>query len=101
VKPDAYTACSVCSIHVRALYATTQVLVAQLEGQLEDGGPLREAMENAAIAVRHLTPHIEAHLENQDHALSVELAAARNPSAPGALVLERALPFADAGEPPQ
>lgn len=96
---DDHNACLACPIHVRNLYASAQVLIAVLADVDIEGTPifdvpyLVEPLETLRIAVQQLTPFVEAHLENQDHALSRELAAARHPASPQALVLSRVLPF--------
>lgn len=97
---DRHTPCAACPIQVRDLFAQVQVLLAQLE--LLRGSGIRardvvpsveEAMAGVSVALQHLAPFVEGHLENQEHGLSVDLAAARHPVRPGALVLERVLPF--------
>lgn len=94
MKVDSHTPCLACPAIVRNLYATAQVVLALLDEHQGDAtGRELEAQANLQIALMYLTPFIEAHLENQDHALSVELAPARNPRRPGELVLDRVLPF--------
>lgn len=102
---DRHTSCPACPLVVRDLFAQVQVLLAQLE-QLRGSGirardvvpSVEEAMGGVSVALQHLAPFVEGHLENQEHALSVELAAARHPVRPGELVLERVLPFQEPGE---
>lgn len=94
---NAQTPCPACPIVWRALYAAAQVLVAHLERQ-GAGQELWEARERVRIALQHVTPLVEAHLENQDHAMSVELVDARHLPGPTTLVLDRGLPFSQPGD---
>ena len=83
---DRHTPCLACPIQVRSLYASTQVLLALLEPVL-DGDLILEDVERqlaeahavTRIALQQLAPHVDAHLENQQHALSPDLAGARFP----------------------
>ena len=92
--PDAHTPCPGCAIQVRALYAAAQIVVAFRDLVGEIPRELVEPIEQLRIAVGHCTPLVEAHLDNQDHAHSLELVDARaGLPGPTTLVLERALPF--------
>lgn len=106
VTLDPHTPCAVCAVPVQELFATAARLMHLLEQEdlfthHGEGIVIRMVMSRdlaAAIlhlhfAVQALAPLVEAHFANQDHALSPELAGARDPKVAGALVLERDLPF--------
>jgi hypothetical protein len=93
---DARTACPACPIVIRNLQASADVLVALLDRYPHTKWPVDviEAVENLRIAAGHTRPLVEAHLENQEHAMSVHLAPARNTTTSTVTVqLDRGLPF--------
>jgi hypothetical protein len=85
---DSHTPCPACPVQVRAIYEAAQVLII-LSGHVVKGDvlspgverSLRDALETVRISLNHLQPFVDAHLANQDHALSVELVNARHPEA--------------------
>lgn len=82
VKPDRHTSCPACAMQVRNLFAVAQVVLAihTLPPDSEEFERARdEQLENLRLAIDALAPFVEAHLANQDHALSDELADARFP----------------------
>jgi hypothetical protein len=82
MKPDSHTPCPVCPVVIRSLYAAAQVVLA-LQESPEDtttwARGLDDALEQLRLALEHVAPFVDAHLSNQDHAHSVELAGARMP----------------------
>lgn len=89
--PNAHTPCPACAIQVRALYEAAAVVVAWVD--LQNPALPATILENLRLAVASLSPFIEAHLENQLHALSPELMSARFPGQTPELT--RGLPFGE------
>ena len=92
---DNHTECPACPIILRNWFAASQVLIALLDrygSRLP--ADLREALENERIAVEHWKPLVEAHLENQEHAMSPHLVHARQLTTSSVTVVEaRVLPL--------
>lgn len=77
--PDRHTACLACPVQVRTLYEAANIVAVYLETLSALPAELEEPTEMLAAALAAVRPFIEAHRENQDHALSPELLPARLP----------------------
>jgi hypothetical protein len=83
MKADAHNPCPACAVQVRALYSAAAALAEVVASSTIDAGgdarALAEAGANVRLALQNVAPFIDAHLANQDHALSTELLDARFP----------------------
>ena len=78
--PDQHNACPACPQPVRILYYEAQTY---LELVVEkDPRRAAAALERLRRAVAAMQPFVSGHFENQNHAVSRELEAAREPACP-------------------
>jgi hypothetical protein len=81
MRIDHETPCVACPIVIRNLYATAKhvLLLADDSARtaIAPSAAVVDAVENLRIALEHMAPYVDAHLSNQDHALSPALLNAR------------------------
>jgi hypothetical protein len=93
VIPDEHTPCVACPEIWCRLYANGKGIIQQLDDDVSNPRELARLFAELRDLVTEAAAFVEAHFENQAHSHSPELEAARHPVRPGALVLDRVLPF--------